>query len=101
MPCIFCGISLSFPVISCAQQLASCGASGVLLKTSENNLEIFQVLRTFPNSSDHDRKFSDELRILPKIFEKLKKKKNRKNSFESFLKFSENFLRFSENLKPF
>ena len=56
-------IPLYLPVIPCAQQLYW-GPLEDFLKISS---ETFQLLRTFPKSSDHFRKFSDNFQTLPNI----------------------------------
>ena len=40
---------------------------------SKISSETFQLLRTFTNSSDHSRKFSDSFRIVPKSSEDFQK----------------------------
>ena len=90
--CIFCGMQRvvfhsSFPSLLARNSLLGLTSS-----------KIFQLLRTSTSISDHDRKFSDDFRTLPKISEDFPKiSKNYKiiwktllNSFRSFPKVSEN-----------
>ena len=111
--CMFCGMQLVIFHSTFRHYLhATASCAWDPLEDFSNHLWNFQLLRTFLNSSDHVRKFPDDLWTLPKTSEDLPKiLKNRKNSWKTVLNCfwnfpwfpntSKDFQRFSKNFKKY